>query len=134
MTGYREVGVIVRHCDDLTPEHARKNPFIPRQAFFSNFAAGHLVGASIATHPFGVACGRHTHRGGAEMFFVLDGEGVVEVGDEMHEVKAGSLIVVPPGMEHNVIGTSDRPALRLFYVLAVAPGHEADPTPWLPVA
>ena len=133
MAGRREVSVIALHCDDLTPEYARSNPAIPKQAFFSNFAGGHVVGVSIATHPYGVACGRHTHRGAAEMFFVLAGEGVVEVGGDLHEVRAGSLIVVPPGIEHNVIGTSERPALRLFYVLAVAPGHEADPKPWLPM-
>lgn len=102
--------------------------------FFSDFAGGHTVGASIAVHPYGVACGRHTHRGAAEQFFVLDGEGIVEVGDDMHEVRAGSLIVVPPGVPHNVIGTSDQPPLRLFYTLTVAPGHESDPEPWLPVA
>lgn len=129
----RQVSTIALHVNDLTPSEVRHNPLISRLQFFSDFAGGHLVGASIATHSYGVACGRHTHRGAAEMFFVLEGEGVVEVGGDMHEVREGSLIVVPPGVEHNVIGTSAQPSLRLFYALAVAPGHESDLEPWLPV-
>lgn len=132
MSGYRKVNAIALHRDQLTPEYARHNPSIPKLPFFSNFGGGHVVGASIATHPIGVACGRHTHRGAVEMFFVLEGEGVVEVGGDMHEVRQGSLVLVPAGVEHNVIGTSDEPSLQLFYVLAVEPGHEADPEPWLP--
>ena len=134
MTNPRQVSPIVLHLDELTPGEARNNPPISRLMFFSDFAGGHLVGASMATHPYGVACGRHTHRGAVEMFFVLEGQGIVEVGPAMHEVRTGSLIVVPPGVAHNVIGVSDQPALQLFYVLALAPGHEDDLEPWLPVA
>lgn len=133
MSTPRQVNPIVMHVDDLVPGEARHNPRIKRLMFFSDFAGGHTVGASIATHPKGVACGRHTHRGATEQFLVLEGEGIVEVGDDAHEVRVGSLIVVPPGVVHNVIGMSDQPELQLFYILTVAPGHEADLKPWLPV-
>src|SRR5436309_10302266 len=39
----------------------------------------------------------HCHAAIEETFVVLDGDGVVEVGEEAHELRAGSIVVRPAG-------------------------------------
>jgi uncharacterized cupin superfamily protein len=39
----------------------------------------------------------HAHRINEEMFFVLEGEGEVRIGDQRHPVRAGDFIAHPPG-------------------------------------
>ncbi len=39
----------------------------------------------------------HNHHINEEMFFVLDGEGEVRIGDETHPIRAGDFIACPPG-------------------------------------
>jgi len=39
----------------------------------------------------------HSHYGNEEMFFVLEGNGEVRIGDQHHPVRAGDVIACPPG-------------------------------------
>jgi mannose-6-phosphate isomerase-like protein (cupin superfamily) len=64
---------------------------------------------------------------------VVSGYGIIEIGDERVEVQDGSLVMVPPGIDHNVIGNDRDEHLAVLCIFAVAPGHEEDPTPWKPV-
>jgi uncharacterized cupin superfamily protein len=54
--------------------------------------AGHLVVAagSLSAPP-------HCHAAEEEIFFVLDGDGTLLLGDEEHPVRAGSVVARPPG-------------------------------------
>lgn len=125
--------VIVVHADELTALPVRGNPNITKLAFFSDFAGGYLVGSSIAMQPFGQQCGLHNHRGAVELFVVLEGSGLIEVDGRMYELRKDSCVLVPPGAPHNLIGSSTEPPLRVFCAFVIAPGHETDETPWLPV-
>lgn len=40
---------------------------------------------------------RHSHRVNEEMFFILEGEGEVRIGDQRYPVKRGDVIACPPG-------------------------------------
>lgn len=57
----------------------------------------------------GVATEPTVHQNEVELYFVSNGEGVVEVGGEKKEVKDGSSFVIPPGVEHRItnIGVQD---------------------------
>lgn len=51
----------------------------------------------------------HNHRVNEEMFFVLDGEGEVRIGDRRHPIKRGDVIACPPGgpeLAHQIVNTS----------------------------
>jgi quercetin dioxygenase-like cupin family protein len=43
------------------------------------------------------------------MFYVLDGVLTMRLGDETHEVPAGSFVCVPPGIVHTFCNHSDSP-------------------------
>ncbi len=40
---------------------------------------------------------KHSHRVNEEMFYVIEGQGELYVGDERHPVRAGDVIACPPG-------------------------------------
>ena len=55
---------------------------------------------------------KHSHRANEEMFFVLEGDGELLLGDAVHPVRAGDVIACPPGgpdTAHQLRNTGDAP-------------------------
>ena len=46
----------------------------------------------------------HYHKRSTELYYVLDGEGVVLLDGEEHPVRKGSLVHIPPGVVHGAKG------------------------------
>lgn len=46
----------------------------------------------------------HYHKIATELYYVLEGEGVVTVDGEDHPVHKGSLVHIPPGVVHGATG------------------------------
>ena len=46
----------------------------------------------------------HYHKRSTELYYVLDGEGVVLLDGEEHAVRKGSLVHIPPGVVHGAKG------------------------------
>lgn len=59
---------------------------------------------------------RHRHPP-AEVYRILDGQGVTTLDGVEHPVGAGDTVFIPGGVWHGIRNTGDAP-LRLFYVLA----------------
>lgn len=59
----------------------------------------------------------HLHRMHTEHVFVLDGEAIMQLGDQERRVKAGDTIVIPAGTPHGAKVTSKEP-LRVVSVQA----------------
>ena len=57
------------------------------------------------------SCPYHYHLAQEEMFVILQGAGTLRVAGEMLPVRAGDVVVIPPGPEypHQFINTSDAP-------------------------
>ncbi|TDJ32810.1 MAG: cupin domain-containing protein [Gammaproteobacteria bacterium] len=52
----------------------------------------------------------HSHRVNEEMFFVVEGEGEVRIGEDRHPIRSGDVICCPPGgreTAHQIINSSD---------------------------
>ncbi|GIE99539.1 cupin domain-containing protein [Paractinoplanes rishiriensis] len=87
-----------------------------------NVRAGRLVrlgdepyegGAWVVVEP-GDTMRRHVNPDGeSEMFFFVDGAGVMEVDTEKRRVSPGQTVLVPPGLPHSLHNDGDRP-LRLL--------------------
>ena len=61
----------------------------------------------------------HSHRVNEEMFFVLDGEGEIRIGDETHPLKEGDVVACPTGgpeTAHQIINTSTDRELKYLAV------------------
>jgi mannose-6-phosphate isomerase-like protein (cupin superfamily) len=62
---------------------------------------------------------------GVDQFFRFEkGEGKVVIGDNEYNISDGDVIVVPAGVSHNVINTSETEELKLYTIYA--PPHHKD--------
>jgi len=76
-----------------------------------------------ATLAPGQATQRHYHRASEEIYFVLDGEGEMELDGERRRVGVGDAVAIPPGAWHELRAEGDRP-LRILCSCAPPYRHE----------
>jgi mannose-6-phosphate isomerase-like protein (cupin superfamily) len=75
-----------------------------------------------ATLAPGQATERHYHRESEEIYFLLDGGGLMEVGGETREVVPGDAVLIPPGTRHTLRAGPD--GARLLCCCAPPYRHE----------
>lgn len=76
----------------------------------------------IMTLQPGEEIGMEHHTGHDQFIRVEEGQGVAILDGEKHVLEDGTAVVVPAGVEHNVINTSSSAPLRL-YTLYTPPEH-----------
>lgn len=59
----------------------------------------------ISTYAPGAGVDRHAHRVQEQVYHVLDGEGLMEVGDETRRVRRHDVIQLPAGVPHRIVNT-----------------------------
>ena len=64
----------------------------------------------------------HFHSESEEIIFVYGGQGKAFVGDEVADLKPGTVIYLPPNVEHRFVNTGDEP-LWITWTLS-PPGFE----------
>ena len=68
---------------------------------------GHLTVSLTELYPQKATTG-HAHNDADEVYFFIDGEGMMEAGEKKFSVKGGDIVLVPAGDFHKVYNT--RPA------------------------
>ena len=71
--------------------------------------------------PAGGSTVEHYHIRTEEIYFITHGSGRIRIEGEMHEVRPGDAIAIPPGRRHKLWNTGREP-LRLL--CACAPAYE----------
>ena len=61
---------------------------------------------------------KHSHKVQEQVYHVLEGEGLMEVGDETHVVRKHDVIYLPPGVEHSINNTG---VVDLVFIVATSP-------------
>lgn len=80
------------------------------------------LGCSLVVTPPGkAACPLHRHHVRDELFFILEGEGVVRLDAETFPVRAGDLIAAPAGKEAHQIRNTGAGDLRYLAISAENP-------------
>ena len=74
-----------------------------------------------ATIAMGNATERHYHKVSEEFYFLLEGEGVMELDGETRVMQSGDAVVIPAGAWHQITATSD---LRFLCCCAPPYSHE----------
>ena len=76
-------------------------------------------------HPApGFSTGDHVHGTIEEIFYVVEGEVRVRVGDRTVIGRPGDFVIVPPGVAHGFGNAGDQPA-KMLLVISPAGVHEA---------
>lgn len=74
-----------------------------------------------ASLPEGAATERHYHKLSEEIYFILEGEAVMEIDDGQQQVGPGDAILIPPGAWHQITA---RTAVRFLCCCAPVYAHE----------
>jgi mannose-6-phosphate isomerase-like protein (cupin superfamily) len=74
----------------------------------------------------GVDIGEEVHEGHDQFFRVESGSGQVLIDETTYDVRAGDLIIVPSGANHNVTNTTEDTVLELYTIYT--PPEHADGT------
>jgi len=75
--------------------------------------------------PAGASTVAHHHVETEEIYYVLEGRGLMRVGDETRDVGPGDAIAIPPGAVHQM---TNRGTALLKFLCCCAPGYEHDDT------
>ncbi len=98
--GNKRPPILVRH-EETAPKERSTCGW--RHRLISREDAG--TGVAAWAHAVDIDGARpHYHKRGTELYYVLEGEGVVVLDGERYPVKKGSLVHIPPGVVHAAEG------------------------------
>ena len=75
--------------------------------------------------PPGAATQEHYHPKAEEIYYLLEGSGLMRIENEEEYVKPGDAIAIPPGKRHTILNNGDVP---LRFLCCCAPAYEHDDT------
>lgn len=75
--------------------------------------------------PAGEEIGTETHSENDQILYLVAGEGTVYLNGEASDYKAGDIVLVPAGTEHNFVASGQQP---LNIITTYSPPHHPDGT------
>ena len=75
--------------------------------------------------PLGASTTPHLHLATEEIYYLLEGVGLMRIGDEETSVGVGDAIAIPPGAVHRITNTGSG---FLKFLCCCAPGYEHEDT------
>jgi mannose-6-phosphate isomerase-like protein (cupin superfamily) len=67
---------------------------------------------------------RHSHKVQEQVYHVLEGEGLMEIGDESCVVRRNDVIYLPPGVPHSINNTG---LVDLIFIVVTSPVVDEPP-------
>lgn len=90
------------NLDELELEHHSDGFFTGSYGVISDRIGARRLGYNLTICPPGKSvCPFHNHHVGEEMFFVLEGEGLLRFGDKEYPIRKHDVIACPPGGREN---------------------------------
>ena len=75
--------------------------------------------------PVGCSTTPHFHPQTEEIYYILEGVGKMQIGDQLRDVVVGDAIAIPAGARHQITNSGDQ---TLKFLCCCAPGYEHDDT------
>ena len=88
---------------------------------------GAQLWGELLCYEAGQSSPRHQHPKEDEVFVILDGHAAVLAGDREIDAPAGSLVIVPAAVPHDIRNVGDTRLVALFVKLSRAFGKVAEP-------
>jgi len=108
--------------DEITP-YATKDGSTIRELMHPDVHGNRRQSLAEATVPPGKATMIHRHRWSEEIYYFVEGEGIMRLGEERLSIRAGDTVCIPKGVPHQLENTGVAP-LRLLCCCAPAYAHE----------
>lgn len=114
----------ITHRDEITPFTTKDGSEIRELLAHRNSCMANQSLAE-ATVPLGATTDMHYHPKAEEIYYVLEGTGLMRLGEEESFVRPGDAIAIPPGTPHNIRNDSEIP---LRFLCCCAPAYEHEDT------
>jgi len=114
----------IRSLDAATPFTTRDGSTI-RSLLDLSTAPVRNQSLAEATLPAGAATQRHYHRHSEEIYYVVEGEGELELDGERAAVGPGDAALIPPGAWHEIRASKAGP---LRFLCCCAPAYRDEDT------
>jgi mannose-6-phosphate isomerase-like protein (cupin superfamily) len=116
--------VDVRNIDNVSPFTTKDGSEIRELLAHRNSCIRNQTLAEARLRP-GTGTAPHHHVLTEEIYCILEGQGLMQVGDETGEVGVGDAVAIPPGAVHQITNTG--PGV-LRFLCCCAPGYEHEDT------
>lgn len=110
---------------DRVPAFTTKDGSEIRELLAARNSAIRHQSLAEARLPPGAATTPHFHPRTEEIYYILIGNGRMQIGGELRDVGPGDAIAIPPGAKHQITNTG---AEVLKFLCCCAPGYEHDDT------
>lgn len=109
----------VTHISQLARQGVSHNPEIEKVVLAGKAELPHVTQIAIATLRPGQVASRNQHQDMGELFYFLSGNGIVELGNRNHSVRAGSIVKALPPTPHTIWNLDKSEDLTLMTVASV---------------
>jgi len=92
--------------------------FAPHRMGKSTVAQGEFLFAGLNAFEPGQEHPPHAHQGQDKLYFILEGSGMVRIGDQEEELSAGDAAFAPSGVVHSIRNSG---SARLVVLAILAP-------------
>jgi mannose-6-phosphate isomerase-like protein (cupin superfamily) len=113
---------IMSSCDDVE-SYITKDGSIIRELMHPQVHGNSSQSLAEARLAPGSSTLLHRHNVTEEIYHILEGMGVLTLGDELIEVKAGDSVCISPETRHNITNTGEN-ELRILCCCSPAYSHE----------
>jgi mannose-6-phosphate isomerase-like protein (cupin superfamily) len=120
----RSLVMDIRHIDAV-PAFTTKDGSEIRELLAHRNSVIQLQSLAEARLPPGASTTPHYHVRTEEIYYILSGQGRMQIGAETQEVGVGDAIAIPPGARHQITNTG---ADVLKFLCCCAPAYEHDDT------
>ncbi len=100
-----------------------KDGSIIRELMHPNIHGNSNQSLAEATIPVGFTTFLHMHKTSEEIYYIIEGEGLMTINDRKFKVKNGDIIYIPPRHYHNIKNTGNVP-LKILCCCSPPYSHE----------
>ncbi len=112
----KEENMLINNANDIAEEFL--NPQYIKTLMKPQENGGNIT-VGLSRWPKGKAGHLHKHDGWDEYFYILSGQGVIVVGQEKHQLKKGTAIRIPKGVDHAIIDSGEgEEELTMVFILS----------------
>lgn len=108
---------ILRHFDDVAPQLISPGDTV-KLALLAGPAEGSPASVFFEVWEPGGSQPDNAHPSSAEIFVVLSGSGHAYSDEHVVDLRAGDVLVLPPGSTHRIVNTSDTERLYAVTIMA----------------
>ena len=105
------------------PPYTTKDGSLIRELMHPDVHGNKMQSLAEATVSEGSSTKLHRHKWSEEIYHILEGKGIITLGNEQFEITAGDTVCIPPGTKHRIKNIA-RKRLKIMCCCSPPYSHE----------